>query len=411
MDHFLKYRAGFFSVKERVYPPNPLYVNTLTGKANGTGSISNPVNSLAVAITLCAGLPDYVVKVTAPQTNPLRQQVTYESSLDVVIEGNNNEPWHIYGSEEFTSGWEVVSGSLYKRTLNWTAAAPVTIKTLRETILGKSFEVKLLPNTETPASPLTGEYGYSNGVLYIRLPDQSNPNNHKIEVGRRNTNLLTTGFGRLTVANVVSRYSIGGGIVNGLSSQPVGTGILTVRNSEISYTGGNGIGAAGTNVESIISDTTAFRNSNDGFNLHNPMGGFSYMQLNNCDGSYNGDSAGQSAQGCSNHGITQMDVNGGRYDGNVSGGMVVIEDGICNFDGTSEYGPIIMDKNMRLGNTKGTIAGQAGSAWLDNATGVVKGSVTVSNGLGVGVRNDKPVQGIETIKSVNNALPDLLVLK
>ncbi|WP_140423626.1 hypothetical protein [Escherichia coli] len=65
---------------------------------------------------------------------------------------------------------------------------------------------------------------------------------------------------------------------------------------------------------------------------------------------------------------------------------------------------------MRLGNTAGTIAKQCCCAWLNNSVGAVTGSVTVENGGGVGVRRDSGavVDGITTIHSINNALPDIL---
>ncbi|MEG3495437.1 hypothetical protein V2U99_26605 [Klebsiella variicola] len=66
--------------------------------------------------------------------------------------------------------------------------------------------------------------------------------------------------------------------------------------------------------------------------------------------------------------------------------MVAIENAQCDIHGDTKYGPVVMDGNMRLGNTAGTIASQAGCAWLNYATGIVTGDVTVKNGQGVGVR-------------------------
>lgn len=45
---------------------------------------------------------------------------------------------------------------------------------------------------------------------------------------------------------------------------------------------------------------------------------------------------------------------------------------------------------------------------MDNCTGLVVGPVTVSNGHGIGVKTETAdaVTGIESINSVNNALPD-----
>lgn len=89
----------------RNYPPNPLYVDTVRGTASGTGSIDNPVNTLSMAQGLCAGLPDYEIRIVAPESNPLRQEVTFDTSLNVTLSGVDNEPWHIYGSEIHTGGF------------------------------------------------------------------------------------------------------------------------------------------------------------------------------------------------------------------------------------------------------------------------------------------------------------------
>jgi hypothetical protein len=65
---------------------------------------------------------------------------------------------------------------------------------------------------------------------------------------------------------------------------------------------------------------------------------------------------------------------------------------------------------MRLGNTVGTIASQAGCAWLDNSTGTVTGPVEVTDGLGRGVRTvvAGAVAGAAVIVSARNAVADSL---
>ncbi|WPK37749.1 hypothetical protein [Escherichia phage AV124] len=394
----------------RTYPPNPLYVDTVRGSAAGTGSLNNPVNSLSLALGLCAGLPDYVIKIAAPETNPLRQEVIFDTSMNVFLEGIDNEPWHIYGSEMHTSGW-VLSGNIYSKVINYTSVMQVVVTTMTETIADKDdFYLKLVQNTTTPTTPGLGQYGYSGSTIYVRLPDDSDPNTHQIEVSRRNFGVGTVGFGLLTVRDVVSRYCMINGISCGLSTQPAGTGFLTVYDSVVEYCANGGVGGTGRNERIECTNVKAYRISNDGFGQHAPTGGAGLMILNGCDGSYNGDAPGQSAQGASNHETTTMILNGGTFNHNVSGGMVVIESGTCDIHGDTEYGPVVMDGNMRLGNTAGTIANQAGCAWLDNAKGTVTGSVTVKNGLGIGVKRASTaiVDGISNIISENNAFPDQL---
>lgn len=394
----------------RNYPPNPLYVDTINGSASGTGSIDNPVNMLSLALGLCAGLPDYEIKIIAPENSPLRQEVIFDTSLDVTLSGVDSEPWYTFGSEKHISGW-TQSGQIWRKTLGYTSVLQVVVTTMTETVGDRDdFFFKLVQNTATPTTPAAGEYGYSSGVIYVRLPDDSSPNLHTIEISRRNFGVGTIGFGLLTVNDCVARYCMINGISCGQSTQPAGTGYLTVNNSLVEYCANGGVGGTGRNELIICNNVKAYRISNDGFNQHAPTGGQGKMILNGCDGSYNGDKAGQSAQGASNHETTTMILNGGTFNFNVSGGMVVIDNARCDIHGDTQYGPVMMNGNMRLGNTAGTIANQGGCAWLNNSVGTVTGSVTVENGGGVGVRRDSDavVDGITTIHSINNALPDIL---
>lgn len=398
----------------RNYPPNPLYVDTVNGSAGGTGSIDNPVNMLSLALGLCAGLPDYEIRIAAPESSPLRQEVIFDTSLNVTLSGVDGEPWHTFGSEKHTSGW-TLSGQIYQKTLGYTSVLQVVVTSMTETVGDRDdFLFKLVQNTDTPTTPAAGEYGYSGGIIYARLPDDSSPNLHTIEISRRNFGVGTVGFGLLTVNDCVSRYCMINGISCGQSTQPAKTGYLTVNNSLVEYCANGGVGGTGRNQLITCNNVKAFRISNDGFNQHSPIeeedGDYGKMVLNGCEGSYCGDKVGQSAQGASNHEKTRLTINGGKFNFNVSGGMVVIENARCDIHGDTPYGPVMMNGNMRLGNTAGTIANQAGCAWLNNSVGTVTGSVTVGNGGGVGVRRDSGavVEGIATIHSINNALPDIL---
>lgn len=404
-----QFRAGIPQIpRARVFPPNPLYVNTVTGTAGGTGSLSSPVNSLAVAQALCAGLPDWVIRVTAPESAPLRQEITYESTMDLYIEGADGEPWAVYGSDVLSNAW-TGAGPVYQRTLNYTLLTQVVVTSLTETIDGKAFHPKLLQNTITPTTPAAGEFGYAAGVLYVRLLDSSAASSHTFEVARRNTCISTIGFGLLTLTNPIGRHSLVNNLHNGRFGQPAGTGRLHIIDGLAEYAVNGGVGAAGQNEETICTRVQAYRIANDGFN-HHALAGAGYMEIRDCDGCANGDKAGQSAQGASNHENTHLVIKGGRFNGNVSGGMVVIETARCDIHGDTEYGPVTMNGNMRLGNTAGPVATQAGCAWMDTSSGTVTGLVTVSNGLGVGVRRapGATLAGYSNITSIGNALPDVV---
>lgn len=403
-----QWRAGFQALPVvRTPPPYPLNVNTVTGTANGTGSLASPVNSLAIARDLCAGLPNWLIEVVAPESAPLRQEVLFETTENITVRGLNAQKWYIYGSDTISNVWSG-SGPVYSKVLNYTLLTQVVVSSLTEVIGAKTFQRKLLQNTTTPTTPAAGEFGYSAGTLYVRLLDSSNPALQTFEVARRNACVSTIGFGTLTIQDGWARHSLVNGWHNGRAGQPIGTGNLNVVNSVAEYHVNGGVGSAGQNESTICTNVECYRIGNDGYNLH-AVTGAGYMSLNGCKGSYNGDKAGQSAQGASNHESTYMVINGGEYNYNISGGMVVIETARCDIHGDTQYGPVLMDRNMRLGNTVGTIALQASCAWMDTSSGTVTGDVTVSNGQGTGIKVNTPanVSGANLIHSINNALPDI----
>nr|WP_314437622.1 hypothetical protein [uncultured Brevundimonas sp.] len=403
------FRLGSWAPRARpVIPPRPLYVDVVAGSAGAVGDVDHPVNSLTLAMGMCAGLPDWEIRIKAPATAPIRLEAVYESSMNLTLAGWDGEPWHQYGSEVFNGGWAIVGGGVWRRPLNWTAVSMAVVVTMDETVGDRAFHPKLLANTVTPSVPGQGQIGLTGGYLYVRLFSDENPNNHVIEVARRNGGLRTQGFGLLKVRDYVGRHFLLSALQNGLSTQPAGTGRLEIEDSLIEYSAAQGVAASGQNETTVCTRVIAHRCANDGFNLHGTMGAQT-MTLNGCEGSYSGDAPGQSSQGASNHESTTMILNGGRYDWNVSGGMVAIDSARCDIHGDTPFGPVVMDRNMRLGNTAGTISNQAGCAWLNNSSGAVSGDVTVSNGLGVGVRVATPgaVSGVGGIKSVGNALPNI----
>ncbi|MNM31148.1 hypothetical protein D3C81_417200 [compost metagenome] len=393
----------------RVMPPNPLYVDTVIGSDKGEGTLTKPLLSLDAARLMCAGLPDWVIKIHAPEATPLRQEMVYESTASLTIEGiAANDQWYVYGSE-IVSGWTHVANGVYSRTMvDWTLILFAVVTTMSEQIGDKTFQRKLLAS-DTPTTPGEGEFGYTGGVMYVKLVGGVDPNLHVIEVAKRNTGLGTRGHGLLKIRNMYGRYFLSAGIKNGLAFNPLGTGNLTVEDCTIEYSAGSGVAAAGQTELTTCIRTKAYRCANDGFNLHG-LSGASVMVLNDCDGSYNGDKAGQSAQGASNHEATWLIINGGRYDYNVSGGMVVINTARCDIHGDTGWGSVVMRYNMRYGNTAGVISNQGGCAWMDESVGTVTGSVSVLDGGGVGVRRwpTATVVGLSNITSMGNAFPDAI---
>jgi hypothetical protein len=393
----------------RVMPPNPLYVDTVIGTDKGKGTLTEPLRSLDDARLMCAGLPNWVIKIHAPLETPLRQEVVYESTADLTIEGiAANDQWYVYGSE-VVSDWTPLGDGLYSKAMvDWTLILFAVVTTMQELVGDRMFQRKLLAS-DTPATPNEGEFGYTGGTMYIKLVGGVDPNLHVIEVAKRNTGLGTRGHGLLKIRNMYGRYFLSAGIKNGLAFNPLGTGNLIAEDCVIEYTAGSGFAAVGQTELTTCIRSKAYRCANDGFNLHG-LSGASLMLLYDCDGSYNGDKAGQSAQGASNHEATTMIIYGGRYDYNVSGGMVVINTARCDIHGDTEWGPVYMRWNMRLGNTLGVISNHGGIAWMDESVGTVTGNVNVLDGQGVGIRRwpTATVIGLENITSSGNALPDAI---
>jgi hypothetical protein len=393
------------SLPERI--PNPLYVD-ITAVNGGIGTKDSPFNSLTDALALATGREGQVICLKAPETNPFRVEPSaFQSTEPLTIQGWDHEPWYIYGSEVVT-GWTSIGGGVWSKFLGYTSVNIATVMTMTETIGDREFKKKLI-EAAVATAPAQGEIGYDGATAYIRLPSDENPNSHTIEVARRNTAFRPQGFAAITIEDMIGRNFLSAAITNGLSTQPLGTGKLIVRNSLIEYTGLNGITASAQNELTECYNVQAYRCTNDGFN-HRRISGAGIMTLNGCKGGYNGDRAGQSSQGASAHTDATLIINGGQYNWNVSGGMVSIDTSVNNLHGDTAYGPILMDHNMRLGNTAGTIASQASCAWVNTATGIVTGPVTVSNGGGVGVRVNTPnaVTGLNNIQSINNALPDII---
>lgn len=402
-----QWRTGILSQPTpRALPPNPFQVDTVRGTVNGNGTLDLPLNSLAAAIGACAGLEGYVIQVVAPEAVPLRQEVIYESSLALTVEGLNGQNWFIYGSDVLTNVWSG-TGPVYSRVLNYTILTQVVVTSLTEVIDGGVFKRKLLINTLTPTNPGPGEFGYATGVLYVRLWDNSPASSHTFEVPRRNTCVNTCGFGGLTLHNVVARHALVNCLHNGKSGQPLGTGKMYLFDSLAEYGVNGGVGAAGQNEETICTRVIANRSSNDAFNVH-VNSGRGYMELRACVGSFSGDKAGQSAQGASCHDYSHLVIKGGEFSSSVSGGMVAIDSSRCDIYGDTEWGAVLINRNMRLGNTPGPVSTQASCAWMDSSSGVVTGDVTVSNGLGTGVLATTFVSGAHSIHSIGNALPDVI---
>ena len=393
--------------------PGIVYASS-TAAGGGAGTIGSPF-TISEALKAIDGFDDQIIRLSAPVTNPLRSEVIYNSGFDVVVEGWDREPWYHYGSEVHTSGWASLGGGIYSKTIGASVIGKPLVSTIPQTIGDRSnWWYRLLDSTSGTATPSEGQFGYTGGVCYVRLPDDENPNNHTIEIPRRNTCWQVFGMGRVTLRDAVNRAGFLANTLVGLSTSPDGAGNMTLEDCLSEYGGSavGGVGAGGKFESLICRRVKAYRNENDGFNIKCPLKGGSsgVADLYDCEGSYNGDITNQSSQGASAHDVSTMNIYGGRYDWNVSGGMVSIETSINNLIGNGADGAVYMEHNMRLGNVGGTITNQAACGWLESTTGAVTGPVFVRNNLGVGVRVATPgaVSGISNIVSTGNGAADII---
>jgi hypothetical protein len=405
----------------RPSPPNPLWVDVEGGSAGGTGAQNSPLNSLTAAMVLCAGLPDYVIRLK--NSAALRQEVIYFSDKNLTIEPWPDEaPWSLFGSDILT-GWTNFSGEIWRVALTISVEPYVVVYGLTETIGDRDWAARLIPNLSTPTALERGQSGRSGGFLYVRMPDGSDPNNHVLEVTRRNTGFWTYGAGKLTLKGGELKHFILTGVLNGLSTVPAGFGKLECRDMLFEFGGTSGaVTASGNNELTEIYNCEAFRSVNDGWNhrvtvqfppLEGPEfpdAGAGIMNVYGGKSSYHGDVAGQSSQGASPHARCVLNIYGGEYKWSVSGGIGGIDEAEQNLIGDSAYGPVYIENNMREGNTAGTIANQAGLFWLDQMTGDVRGPVYVRNNGGVGVRKaaGATVTGLGNLISTGNALADVI---
>ncbi|WWA79511.1 hypothetical protein Kintu_gp19 [Xanthomonas phage Kintu] len=408
---YLSYPAR--AIVRRPPPFGVIYLDT-EAFVNGSGSRESPFNSINSALIAADGFQGMRIKIFSRPNTPIRSEIIYTSSFDIEIEGVDGLPWYAFASSLHTSGWSDMGAGIYSKSIGTTAIGRPCVLTLSQTVGDRSdWFYKLIPS-EDPLNPQAGQYGYSGGVTYIRLPDSSNPNSHSIEIPVRNNCVSAVGSGRVTIRNLVGRFAINAITSVGRSTQATGTGYMTIEDSLLEYGGGAGGAAASGKFESLVCrNVRAYRADNDGFNIHAlvPDGAACHAELFGCEGSYNGDIF-ESSQGASAHEGCRMDIHGGRFNFNVSGGMYSIDSSVNNLYGDGEFGPIEMTGNMRnvpFGVDPGRFLGlQAACGWGGQSSGLVLGHVRVTRNNWRGVKVETPgnVAGVDQIISEDNGAPD-----
>jgi hypothetical protein len=352
-----------------------VYVNSVTGAAANPGTSALPCATLSQALTVASKCKT-VVKVTAPATSPLRESVAVQSTLpQVVIESGDGSPWHLYGSTKVTSGWTSAGGGVYSRSLSVTAYS-VVVTTLTQTIGDRTFALSLTKNTGTPTTPGEGEFGYSSGTLYIKLPASANPASHSIEIPNTDITLisncpsLTLRDGRFLYHNRAGMQAL--------------AGLMTASDCVSMYGCPQyGTWSIDTTGSMVLTRCRGWRAGNDGANVS----GSGKATLVNCDMSYNGD------EGASAHGSSQLHVLGGTFSYNVQSGIGSINSSVNIIDGDP-----VCSYNMRNATSSDTWG--AGINMYDTTTVRIT-SATCTNNVAAGLRiaSTATTLGIDGVRS------------
>lgn len=329
-----------------------IYVNSSTGNDSNNGlSPALPKLTLDGArLALVALGAIGTIKVTAPEATPVQGFVDF-SSGQTTIEGLNGVTWHCQRVTTIAAGaggWTNEGGGIYSRASS-ASSALWYVATLPD---GNGLQTILTQETGTPNAPSAGEFGYVVNVLYVHLPGDVDPNLHQFKRASTNFNLRASGTAKLTLRNLVARYSNGAVI----ECSAAGASIFA-ENCDFDY---GAIGISDSAAGRIICNSCrARRNINDGFNAN-----FATWTLNSCEGAYNDD------EGASPHQTSSLTINGGRYHHNGHGGLTAVNSAIMVLN------QVEVDNN---GVNAGAAGERGGINYLTTSTGSCTGCNTHDN--------------------------------
>lgn len=325
--------------------------------------------------------------LTAAESDPFRETFDLDVARPITFDSPDGvTPWHWYGTAKYVAGWASVGGGVWSQAVASDPTAPIFIPTIPN---GDYFAIlRAIGDSTTPAQ---GEYGYSGGVVYVRLPSDEDPNDHDLEISSvlAPVRVSNDRAAVLTVRNGVVR----GGRTGCVVGSRTGFGGVTVCYNVTAEYGNNNfaIQPSGGLSAMLCNGCVSAWAGNDGFNLHNDAGDPSYMRLENCTSKFCGD------EGASPHDSTVMEIVGGEYSDNGSAGITAIENATLRVSGGTVVARNTPDV---LRPTEG------GIAYLDDAAGYVE-DVTVEDNNGPGLY----VAAVGTVRvtgltSSGNALPD-----
>ena len=302
-----------------------MYVDYVSGLAGNDGlTTGTPVQYLETALSKSTK-PTVVMFVKAPRGANAYRRIWAPNSTKTVwlVPWPGDTEWAFWPSKRITSGWTSLGSGIYSQTISLSDPGGVTVTTLLD---ANSNETKLLRNTGTPTTPAAGEYGYTGGVLYVKLPGSVDPGTHTIEAAHWNYSVAWQGTGTLYITNCTFRYAgTSGGVMNGGSAAGGATGSTMICiDCEAAYNANTGFTANVAPLLTICIRCNSYCNgqlgtlNGDGFAPVTDVGVTSTYIAYECHGAWNID------EGISPHGNATLYVFGGRYSYNGSGGLAAI---------------------------------------------------------------------------------------
>jgi hypothetical protein len=386
-----------------------VYVDAATGSDGAAGSEDAPVRTLARALAVLAASADLIAAAGATPTvfaastagAPFRERVVVDpaslgglTALRLAAWGYDAdaaERAYLQHAAAHTSGWTAMGGGVYSKATGTPHTRTVAVMTITN---ARAVEALLVRNALAPTAPAEGEFGYSGGLLYVRLPGDADPNAHTVEVDAATTPaeeacltasgvaLRLDGF-VVKIGRLFAVWIERGGYLTGAGCT------FALASSSVVSTGGeagSGFDLTGGEVYGGL--------ANDGVNMNAPAGTVSY-----CRGVYvhdNGD------EGLSQHNGDTLYVLGGEVAHNGSAGVFGV-------DGSAYHA---WDAELHHNGESG--GPRAGGIGWDTARGsVLRCSIHDNAGRGIAVDPAACVgvtvgAGADANVSASNGLPDLL---
>lgn len=377
---------------------------------------------LARAGVLSAGRPCRIFLSGGSENAPYQEWVSQLSSLEhsLLIRplADSGQQWLSGGSAiASTATWTNLGGGVYSTPNARPGPTSLGIMWCSDearnvTIGGRTYPLKLRQTRGTQSAPKTGEYGETGGLIYVKLPGLTSPAGSGFWLTKlpRAFNVHSNAETALvTFERLRFRGFRESGVLLGSAQAPAGTGYVDHVDCQADMCGYlGGFAATGVWSRSRSYRCISERHSNDGFNYHSTAVQRPLAQEHDCVGRANGDTTADSAQGTGLHENTRLQIFGGDYSYNISGGLVAIGTPLVELRNSTANGPpLTMTGNQRSRNQGGIHAG-LGISGSAQATVFDAMSVTASGGSNVKVAASATLTGYELITSTGGgALDDL----